>query len=522
MKIRTDFVTNSSSASYKIEFLLKSDGNAMAFYSMRTSDGGTYYDGDSTQQEPFKAEDHAKSLELRTPSVGRSGEIILGYNPLQDIKTIHEVISEMMSLVHADLYGGRGFARTSWLMPLAVDALEERCMSQGITRENLRIIGGKIHVMPWGDSYYETDEYIEQWGINVQEQELRSTGTRYWRGRNDPSFDTRWQDTLWWPVKGGASGVPYQLVASQMEARRGIAELNLSGLDSASITSMKSFFEGFESLEALDLSGFNTSHATNMSGMFHDCNRLKSLDLSGFDTSHVTVMNRMFDGCGNLTKLDLSGFDTSNVTRMREMFNECRGLTNLDLSGWDTSRVTDMHGMFYLCTHLTSLDLSSFGNEHVTDMSHMFYKCLRLKHLNLSGFGTPRVKDMNYMFAGCISLTEIDLSGFDTSLAVNIRSMFATCRNLQSIDLSGCDTSRVRYLYNIFDSCRSLKHWAVNETWPIRVEDAIPTPTAANGKWWSERARRWMSVDEIRERGPIADSFWYTESYHQLKKRRRH
>ena len=31
MKIRTDFVTNSSSASYKIEFLLKSDGNAMAF-----------------------------------------------------------------------------------------------------------------------------------------------------------------------------------------------------------------------------------------------------------------------------------------------------------------------------------------------------------------------------------------------------------------------------------------------------------------------------------------------------------
>lgn len=522
MKIRTDFVTNSSSASYKIEFLLKSDGNAMAFYSMRTGDGGTYYDGDSTQQEPFKAEDHARSLELRTPSVGKSGEIILGYNPLQGIKTIHEVISEMMSLVHADLYGGRGFARTSWLMPLAVDALEERCMSQGITRENLRIIGGKIHVMPWGDSYYETDEYIEQWGINVQEQELRSTGTRYWHGRNDPSFDTRWQDTFWWPVKGGAHGVPYQLVASQMEARRGVTELDPSGLDSASITSMKSFFEGFESLEALDLSRFNTSRSANMSDMFHDCSRLKSLDLSGFDTSHVTTMNRMFDGCRSLTKLDLSGFDTSNATLMREMFKDCRGLTDLDLSGWDTSCVTDMHGMFYQCTHLTSLDLTGFGNERVMDMSHMFYKCLRLKHLDLSGFGTSRVKNMSYMFAGCISLTEIDLSGFDTSRVVDIQSMFDTCRNLQSIDLSGCDTSRVRSLYNVFDCCRSLKHWSVNETWPIRAERAIPTPTAANGKWWSVRARRWMSVAEIRERGPIADSYWYTESYHQLKKRRRH
>ena len=113
--------------------------------------------------------------------------------------------------------------------------------------------------------------------------------------------------------------------------------------------------------------------------MFYVCSSLASLDLSSLDTSSVTNMHDMFHGCSSLTSLDLTGLDTSSVVYMREMFRGCSSLTSLDLSGLDTSSVEDIDRMFSGCSSLASLDLSSLDTSSVRNMSWMFYGCSSLR-----------------------------------------------------------------------------------------------------------------------------------------------
>ena len=153
----------------------------------------------------------------------------------------------------------------------------------------------------------------------------------------------------------------------------------------AGLTNMYHMFDDCGNLTSLDLSGLDTSTVTSMRRMFYDCSSLTSLDLSGFDTSAVTNMSEMFSGCSSLAGLDLSGFDTSAVTSMSYMFKVCHGLTSLDLSGFDTSAVTVMAGMFGACINLTSLDLSGFDTSAVTSMTNMFGASNSLRLITISG-----------------------------------------------------------------------------------------------------------------------------------------
>lgn len=89
--------------------------------------------------------------------------------------------------------------------------------------------------------------------------------------------------------------------------------------------------------------------------MFYNRNNVKTIDLTNLDTVSVTSMSRMFQDCSGLTALDLSSFDTQNVAGMGYMFRGCSGLTALDLSSFDTQKVMDMDSMFYLCGNLASL-----------------------------------------------------------------------------------------------------------------------------------------------------------------------
>ena len=77
MKIRNDFVTNSSSANYTIVFQLKSDQDEMVEYALSTSDFGGHYDGSEPYGALFEAGWPVKELELETP-YERGGEIIVG------------------------------------------------------------------------------------------------------------------------------------------------------------------------------------------------------------------------------------------------------------------------------------------------------------------------------------------------------------------------------------------------------------------------------------------------------------
>ena len=178
--------------------------------------------------------------------------------------------------------------------------------------------------------------------------------------------------------------------------------------------SCNSLFAHMDRATSIDLSGLDTSRVTSMKLMFWDCTSLTELDVSGLDTSNVTTMERAFDSCTSLVELDLSGWDTSSLENTELMFFDCRSLRTIDFTGWNTKYVTTMYGMFNNCTALTELDLSSFNTRRVVDMGAMFAECGSLKTIRVCGRWTTRsVVRSSYMFYGCTSLVGRNGTRFD-------------------------------------------------------------------------------------------------------------
>ncbi len=170
-------------------------------------------------------------------------------------------------------------------------------------------------------------------------------------------------------------------------------------------TTLAWLFDNFSQLEnIIDLSNLNTANVTSMRTMFGACHALTSLDLSSFDTSNVTDMDNMFLECYVLAFLDLSTFNTANVTNMHAMFFNCYALASLDLSGWDTSNVTEINAMFFGCRSLTSLDLSSFNTSKVRYMTAMFWGCRTLSTIYGKNWDTSLVTESGEMFMMCDKL----------------------------------------------------------------------------------------------------------------------
>ncbi|MDO5709969.1 MAG: BspA family leucine-rich repeat surface protein, partial [Coriobacteriales bacterium] len=110
------------------------------------------------------------------------------------------------------------------------------------------------------------------------------------------------------------------------------------------------------------------------------------------------------------------------------------------------------------------------------------------------------------MFEGCENLRELDLQVFDTAQVSDMSKMFEDCKRLRSLDLSGFDMSQVERVEDMFKGCDSLKRLVIPTSWPANLHSAIPQPTAGNGMWWSEHDGVWLNVDQIRARGPMADT----------------
>ncbi|HHT6672687.1 TPA: BspA family leucine-rich repeat surface protein, partial [Listeria monocytogenes] len=222
------------------------------------------------------------------------------------------------------------------------------------------------------------------------------------------------------------------------------------------LTDISRMFTLCRKLSELDVSGLNTSSVTNMYAAFSNTNSLKELDISNFDTSSVTDMSYMFSYCTSLEELDLSTFDTSSVTNMYCMLNGLH-LKKLDVSNFDTSSVTNMQLMFYGSYNLEELDVSNFDTSSVTNMQLMFGGCKSLEELDVSTFDTSSVTNMRGVFAECNSLGELDLSTFDTSSATTMQIMFYDCTSLEELDLSTFDTSSVTNMDMMFQECTALK-----------------------------------------------------------------
>ncbi|MEG0093859.1 BspA family leucine-rich repeat surface protein [Anaerorhabdus sp.] len=256
------------------------------------------------------------------------------------------------------------------------------------------------------------------------------------------------------------SGVKAAMNSSYLFSRlTNCTEMDLSGLDTSSVTSMDALFYECKNLSRINLSSFKTSEVTSMRSMFNSMEKLEELDLNSFDTSKVTNMDNMFSNSLVLKKITFGSFNTSSVITMRGMFYNCQGLIELDLKSFDTSNVTEMQSMFETCISLVKLNFgTNFKTNKVTRLEMMFSGCAKLQELDLRGFEIDNKADMYYMFRGCSALENLQLSDkFVTSNAINIYGMFLRCSKLKTLDLSHFDTTNVTNLSSMFSSCSSLK-----------------------------------------------------------------
>jgi lactocepin len=270
---------------------------------------------------------------------------------------------------------------------------------------------------------------------------------------------------------------------------------------------MGHLFEGCSSLQTVDINEWDTSSVANMSYMFSCCDSLETLDLSKWDTGCVTNMSHMFQqkyiygdtGHSHLIALDLSNWDVSSVMSMEFMFDSCNSLLALDISTWDTSSLNSMEGMFRDCRSLKTLDIDNLNTSSVTSFNYLFMDSQSLAALDLSDWDTSSVESMLFTFGGCTSLKTLDLSGWDTSaLNPELAGLFYT---IDSNDQP----------YYSFDAIES---WSIGPKYDMTLFGfsdefyVIPKATSATGKWWSQKDRVWLTLDEIASsRSGIADTY---------------
>lgn len=252
---------------------------------------------------------------------------------------------------------------------------------------------------------------------------------------------------------------------------------------------------------------------TNAKCMFQSAG-LANLDLSALDTSKVTDMSYMFYNMYALKELNLNGFATSNVTNMSDMFSSCSLLTSLDLSSFNTENVISMEEMFRDCRGITTLDLSNFNTSNVTNMTYMFRGMSNLTNLNISSFDTSKNKNFSYMFESC-KFTNLDLSFFDTSSATNFSGMFYSCSKLENLDCSSFEcnfSNKLSYLQLMFYQCTSLKHLDIRKMVLNDVRgdinlfvSGVPTDCEIIVKddtektWWASKYPTYTNVKTVAE-----------------------
>lgn len=116
-----------------------------------------------------------------------------------------------------------------------------------------------------------------------------------------------------------------------------------------------------QGLEKIDLSHLDTSTMTSMKNMFLSCRDLKEIIFGdNFNSSNVTDMDDCFGQCEKLTSINTSKINVSNVTTMQYCFANCTNLAALDLSSWDVSKLIYLGDLFKNCTNLKLINMCPF------------------------------------------------------------------------------------------------------------------------------------------------------------------
>lgn len=499
MKIRTDFVTNSSSANYAVEFKLTSTSDQVVSYYIST-DSALEYEGQEPYKVLFKWGWPIKTLDLWHPYFPEGG-------------SLEDVISALIGCVEVTPFPeGIILDQMNFFIVGEPTKYASRKDLEDVIRRN----GGKVTGIwdadfvilcgeakerfcerwPFGYSFDELDddEQDELYAAeDVIEQETYAE-VHATDGPDSPFFFTLYtgsqekhdesarDDWRGWTINDW-HGEPLPAMSEEE-----FAFFDPNGpAGRGSLTAMPGAVEAFTKKCAE--AGITRENLRIICGRF---------SVSPFGDSWWEVKPQKYQWCMNLQSQQMRSSSkwAWQDTEWWPFEGEAFGVPYASLTSSEEDRNEVRH-----------LDLSEFRGAHITDMSQMFANFDNLQDLDLSFLDTSLVTDMSWLFSFCKSLRSLDLSYFDTSHATDMSGMFRYCSNLKEIDLSGFDTSRVTNMKDMFVGCNNLKKWTVNASWPVELEGAIPEPTAENEMWWSARDGRWMSTQEIRDRGPVADTY---------------
>lgn len=109
---------------------------------------------------------------------------------------------------------------------------------------------------------------------------------------------------------------------------------------------MSNFFAFFIRLKTIDISNLNTSSVTSMKKLFYACKSIHALDLTNLDTTIVTNFSQAFGACSNLVSLNLSTCNLSNATNINMMFSWCYKLKYLSLPSLNESKIVNCKDVF--------------------------------------------------------------------------------------------------------------------------------------------------------------------------------
>ncbi|CCI81387.1 MBG domain-containing protein [Lactobacillus hominis] len=262
-----------------------------------------------------------------------------------------------------------------------------------------------------------------------------------------------------------------------------LTNLDANSLDTSSVTSMQSTFEGASNLSSLTgISDWDVSNVTNMSLLFQNATGLTSLTgLENWDVQKVTNMTRIFNNVNKVTDLSpLSNWKTDSLQKLNTAFAN-NSFTNLQgLENWNVSHVTDLGVIFMSDANLTDISaLAKWDTSNVTDLNRAFNVNQALTSLHgLENWNTSKVTNLEATFANEGSLVDASaIANWNTSNVTNMSVLFAGS-NAQYVDLSNWDFSKVTSASNVINNTQSVVYLGNNST---LTADKLNTLGIANG-----------------------------------------
>ncbi|MCC4371666.1 BspA family leucine-rich repeat surface protein [Limosilactobacillus reuteri] len=248
-----------------------------------------------------------------------------------------------------------------------------------------------------------------------------------------------------------------------------LTNLDANSLDTSSVTSMQSTFEGASNLSSLTgISDWDVSNVTNMSLLFQNATGLTSLTgLENWDVQKVTNMSRIFNNINKVTDLSpLSNWKTDSLQKLNTAFAN-NSFTNLQgLENWNVSHVTDMGVIFMSDANLTDISaLANWDTSNVTDLNRAFNVNSALTSLHgLENWNTSKVTNLNATFANEGSLVDASaIANWNTSNVTNMSAIFQGSKT-EYLDLSKWDFSKVTSASSVINNNKSVVYLGDNAT----------------------------------------------------------